>query len=225
MMSEILTDSIQDYLKCIYELTQNEQPASTTALAARLGIEPASVTGMLQKLASTKPALVNYRKYQGVTLTHSGKRAALEVIRHHRLLEAWLVRTLGYTWDEVHLEAEKLEHVISEEFEQRIAEALGNPSRDPHGDLIPSAKLKMPSDDSVPLSGLQQDQEAVICRVHAQDTGLLRYLENLGLVPGASLNIIHVSPYDHVMRVQIKGRQESVTLGPTITSRVFVECS
>ncbi len=121
-------------------MTENGQTASTTSLALRLGIAPASVTGMLQKLSSVKPALVFYRKHQGVTLTTKGRRAALEVIRHHRLIEAWLVQTLGYSWDEVHNEAEKLEHVISEDFEMRIAAAMGDPERDPHGDLIPSAE-------------------------------------------------------------------------------------
>src|SRR5512143_1921314 len=143
-MTEQLTDSIQDYLKAIYELTQNGASASTNALASRLDVEPASVTGMVQKLAATKPALVEYRKHHGVKLTPVGRRAALEVIRHHRLLEAWLVKTLGYSWDEVHVEAEKLEHVISEDFEERMAAALGDPVRDPHGELIPSSDLVMP---------------------------------------------------------------------------------
>src|SRR6202142_1880629 len=148
-MSDLLTDSIQDYLKSIYDLTENGQPASTTSLALRLGIAPASVTGMLQKLANLKTPLVNYHKHQGAKLTNKGRRAALEVIRHHRLLESWLVQTLGYSWDEVHNEAEKLEHVISEDFETRIAAAMGDPERDPHGDLIPSANLEMPKDESI----------------------------------------------------------------------------
>jgi DtxR family Mn-dependent transcriptional regulator len=139
-MSESLTDSIQDYLKIIYELTVSGEAASTTALAERLGIAPGSVTGMLQKLSSVRPALVSYQKYQGVTLTDAGRRAALKVIRHHRLIEAWLVQSLGYAWDEVHNEAERLEHVISEDFEMRIAAALGHPQRDPHGEPIPSVE-------------------------------------------------------------------------------------
>ena len=107
-MTELLTNSIQDYLKSIYDLTENGQAASTTSLALRLGVAPASVTGMLQKLANLNPPLVNYHKHQGAKLTTKGRRAALEVIRHHRLLESWLVQTLGYSWDEVHNEAEKL---------------------------------------------------------------------------------------------------------------------
>jgi DtxR family Mn-dependent transcriptional regulator len=222
-MSELLTDSIQDYLKIIYELTESGEPASTTALAARLGVAPGSVTGMLQKLSSARPALVSYQKYQGVTLTEAGRRAALEVIRHHRLIEAWLVQSLGYSWDEVHNEAEKLEHVISEEFEMRIAVALGHPERDPHGELIPSAELIMPVDESIPLSSLQPDQEATVRRVHAQDPALLRYLEELGLIPGASVRALLVSPFDQVMHIQVKSQHDTQVIGPAIANCVFVE--
>jgi DtxR family transcriptional regulator, Mn-dependent transcriptional regulator len=222
-MQEILTDSIQDYLKSIYDLTQNGQPASTTSLALRLGIKPASVTGMLQKLATLKPPLVNYHKHQGVKLTPKGRRAALEIIRHHRLLESWLVQTLGYSWDEVHNEAEKLEHAISEDFEKRIATALGFPIRDPHGDLIPSANLVMPKDESVLLSSLESEQEATVRRIDAQDVGFLRHIEELGLIPGAPIKTLTVSPYDELMSIQIQDRKNSVILGPAITKRVFVE--
>src|SRR4030095_6179577 len=151
-MEPILTISIQDYLKNIYELTENGEVATTNALSKKLNISAPSVTGMMQKLASSKPALVEYQKHQGVTLTKDGKRAALEVIRHHRLIEAWLVQTLGYSWDEVHEEAERLEHVISEDFERRISAAMGHPVRDPHGELIPTEDLTMPIDRSTPLS-------------------------------------------------------------------------
>jgi DtxR family Mn-dependent transcriptional regulator len=222
-MSDQITNSIQDYLKSIYELTEDGQPASTTSLALRLGVKPASVTGMLQKLASLNPPLVNYHKHQGVKLTTKGRRAALEVIRHHRLLESWLVQTLGYSWDEVHKEAEKLEHVISEDFERRIAAAIGYSERDPHGDLIPSANLVMPKDESVSLSTLESEQEATVRRVDAHDTEFLRHLEELGLIPGACLKLLSVSLYDQLMSVQVRGRKETVILGPAITKRVFVE--
>ncbi len=224
-MSESITDSIQDYLKLIYELTESGETASTTALAARLGIAPASVTGMVQKLSTIKPALVSYKKHQGVTLTAAGKRAALEVIRHHRLIEAWLVQTLGYSWDEVHNEADKLEHAISEEFEMRIAAALGDPDRDPHGEPIPSAALIMPKDNSISLSSLQPEQEATIRRVHAQDVALLRHLEELGLIPGARVKALEVSHFDQVMKLQVRGQKEASVLGPAVTNRVFVEIS
>ncbi|HUI89806.1 MAG TPA: metal-dependent transcriptional regulator [Anaerolineales bacterium] len=224
-MPKPLTDSTQDYLKVIYELTENGNPASTTALAARLQVAPASVTGMMQRLASTKPALVEYHKHQGVLLTARGKHAALEVIRHHRLIESWLVQTLGYSWDEVHSEAEKLEHVISEEFEERIAAAMGYPLRDPHGEPIPSADLVMPQDPYIALSKLQPQQEACVRRVHAKDPGFLKHLEELGLVIGARLQALEVSRYDQVMQIRLRGREEAMALGPAITNRVFVEIS
>ena len=220
-MEQTLTISIQDYLKSIYELTENGESASTNALAKKLNISPPSVTGMVQKLASAKPALVEYQKHQGVTLTKEGRKAALEVIRHHRLLEAWLVQTLGYSWDEVHEEAERLEHVISEDFERRIATAMGHPTRDPHGELIPTADLKMPSDDSLPLSALRRNQTAIIQRVKASDPDLLRYLEGLGLVPGAQIEVKDYSPFDHNLTVKV-GRKSHV-LGLSITSKIFVQ--
>ncbi|HSL31635.1 MAG TPA: metal-dependent transcriptional regulator [Anaerolineales bacterium] len=220
-MERTLTISIQDYLKNIYELTESGEVASTNALARKLKISAPSVTGMIQRLASAEPALVEYQKHQGVTLTREGRRAALEVIRHHRLLEAWLVQTLGYSWDEVHEEAERLEHVISEDFEERIAAAMGHPLRDPHGEPIPTADLTMPLDDSTPLAALRPGQRAIIQRVPASDPDLLRYLNDRGLVPGAQVEVKEYSPFDHNLTVKV-GRK-SLVLGLSITSKVFVE--
>ena len=220
-MEQLLTISTQDYLKHIYELTENGEAASTNALAKKLNIKAGSVTGMVQKLASARPALVEYEKHQGVTLTREGRKAALEVIRHHRLLEAWLVQTLGYSWDEVHEEAERLEHVISEDFERRIAAAMGHPTRDPHGELIPTADLKMPLDDLTPLSALRPNHTATIKRVKASDTELLRYLEGFGLVPGVRVEVKEYSPFDHNLTIKV-GRK-SIVLGLSITSKIFVE--
>jgi DtxR family Mn-dependent transcriptional regulator len=219
-MAKKLTVSTQDYLKQIYELTEHGENASTTALAAKLNISAPSVTGMIQKLANEKPPLVEYQKHQGVTLTKEGKRAALEVIRHHRLLEAWLVQTLGYSWAEVHEEAERLEHVISEDFERRIAAAMGNPLRDPHGELIPTADLKMPLEDSTPLSALRPSAVGVVQCVKG-DGELLRHLESLGLVPSAKIEVKEYSAFDHNLTVQV-GKKTSV-LGLNITNKVFVE--
>lgn len=218
-----LSRSIQDYLKAIYDLTESGGAASTTALAARLAVAPASVTGMVQKMAASKHPLIQYRKHQGVRLTRQGKLAALEVIRHHRLIETWLVRSLGYPWDAVHGEAEELEHVISEDFEKRISAALGNPARDPHGEPIPSAELIMPEDKSVPLNELLPSQEAVVCRVEAGEPDLLRYLETSGVVIGAKLKVLDVSHYDGLSRLRVGRQRQRLTLGPAITSRVFVE--
>lgn len=213
--------SIQDYLKHIFELTEAGAPASTNDLAARLEVAPASVTGMVQKLAAAKPPLVNYRKHHGVTLTDEGQRAALEIIRHHRLLETWLVQTLGYTWDEVHEEAYRLEHVISEDFEARIAAALGHPTRDPHGEIIPSADLQMPTDGSIPLSTLRPPERATIIRVESSDPGLLRYLNELGLIPGVHISIITYSPYDG--NLKILSNNLEVVIGLAISNNIFVE--
>lgn len=221
-MTEPLTQNIQDYLKAIYGLTSDGEEASTTALAARLGIAPPSVTGMLQKLSALQPPLVVYQKHQGARLTPEGERAALEVLRHHRLLEAYLVESLGYSWDSVHEEACKLEHVISEEFETRIAEALGHPVRDPHGAPIPSAELVMPFTNDVPLSDLRGGEKATVSRVRCEETALLRHLESLGLVPGAELSAEAYSSFDDNLTVRVAGRDAAV-IGRTVGSQVYVE--
>lgn len=221
-MKEYLTQAIQDYLKTIYDICESDGCAATSVLAGRMGISPASVTGMLQRLASGNSPLVDYRKHQGVTLTPLGKRAALEVIRHHRLIETYLVETLGYTWDEVHAEADKLEHVISEGFEARIAAVLGNPTRDPHGELIPNADLTMPTDLTVPLSGLRPPQTALIVRVRANDPALLRHLETLGLLPDAKINALEYSAFDHNLRLQVNGN-EPIVVGLAISNNIFID--
>jgi DtxR family Mn-dependent transcriptional regulator len=220
-MTESISPSIQDYLKSIYTLSSSGE-ASTNALALRLGVAPASVTGMLQKLAALQPPLVLYQKHQGVTLTPAGEKAALEVIRHHRLLEAYLVESLGYSWDAVHEEACRLEHVISEDFEERIAKSLGHPERDPHGDPIPSANLSLPRDTSSKLGEMRPGQSAVVQRVRSDDPALLRHLSALGLVPGAQVRALEHSPFDDNLTLEIAS-QEPVVLGPAITLNVFVE--
>lgn len=221
-MENHLTEPTQDYLKAIYELSRRHQIASTNDLADKLGISPASVTGMIQRMAAGKPPLVNYRKHQGVTLTKAGERAALEVIRHHRLIETYLVENLGYSWDKVHDEAEKLEHAISEEFESRIAELLGNPIRDPHGEPIPSSDLKMPEDTSVTINDLRPEQQATVSRVRAEDPRFLRHAKELGLVPGAQIKVISFSEYDQNSSIEIN-HQKAIVLGNPITNRIYVE--
>lgn len=222
-MKEPLTQNIQDYLKHIYALTESGEAASTNDLAARLGIAPASVTGMLQKLASVNPPLVSYRKHQGATLTPEGERAALEVIRHHRLLETYLVTMLGYSWDAVHEEACKLEHVISEEFEAKISAALGHPTHDPHGEPIPNEALEMPADESLPLAALRPSQKALIVRVRASDPALLRHLEGLGLVPGAEVEATSYSSFDQNLTLAIgRDNLSSYVIGFAISSQIYV---
>lgn len=220
-MKNQATQSIQDYLKWIYELTREGSPASTNQLAHLLKVKPASVTGMIQRLASEKQPLLEYQKHQGVTLTNAGRRVALEVIRRHRLLETWLVQSLGYPWDKVHEEAERLEHVISQEFEQRIAAALGHPARDPHGELIPTEDLLMPDDTSTVLLSLRPPLTVKIQRVNAQDPRLLRHLESLGLTPGTWLELLDYSPFDDNLTIRSNGRV--IVLGNSITAKIFVQ--
>lgn len=224
-MRENLTHVIEDYLKTIYDLTADSGRASTNHIAERMGVTAASVTNMIQKLAATDPPLLKYRKHRGVVLTKDGERVALEIVRHHRLLEMFLHQTLGYSWDEVHEEADRLEHVISEEFEERIAERLGHPRHDPHGDPIPTRELELPKAKATTLSDMRPGQKAVIQRVRDSDPDLLRYLSDLGLTPGARITILDFSPFDNNLRLRVEGEDEAVVLGPSITSQVFVEIS
>jgi len=224
-MRENLTRVIEDYLKTIYELTRSNQRATTNQIAERMGVTPASVTNMIQKLAETDPPLLDYRKHRGVQLTSEGERMALEIIRHHRLLEMFLHETLGYSWDEVHEEADRLEHVISEEMEERIAISLGNPQHDPHGDPIPSRDLQMPQSSDLTLSQLRPPQKAQVNRVSDTDPDLLRYLSERGIEPAAQLEVLDFSPFDNNLQVHVEGEEEPVVLGAVITSQVFVEVS
>lgn len=186
---EALSEAQEDYLKQIFLLGDEGRSASTRALAERLGVRPASVTGMVQRLAAL--ALVEHEPYRGVRLTSKGRRVALEILRHHRLLETFLQEVMGYGWDEVHPEAERLEHVISEHFERRMAEALGHPTHDPHGDPIPRADLSMPEPTG---ARLLSDQGMAglgrIARVGTQDPDALALLGRLGLVPGARVDVL-----------------------------------
>ncbi len=221
-MRHNLTHAVEDYLKTIYTLTQGDARASTNDLAAALQITPASVSGMLRKLAANDPPLIEYEKHRGVILTDAGKRVALEIIRHHRLLELFLTQTLGYPWDRVHQEADRLEHVISEEFEQRIAEILGHPRHDPHGDPIPSMDLTLPPDASLPLTVLRPGESASIQRVSDRDPEMLNYLEKIGLVPNAAIRILAFSPFDENLTIRVEGQSEPITLGPRVTQHIFV---
>jgi DtxR family Mn-dependent transcriptional regulator len=223
MKRESLTQAIEDYLKIIYDLTSLHKRATTTQIAEALDVKPASATGMIQKLAATNPPLVEYRKHRGVVLTPDGEKVALEILRHHRLLERFLHETLGFSWDEVHEEADRLEHVISEEFEERIAQVLGNPTHDPHGDPIPTRDLKMPSFATLCLAELRAGQRATVKRVRDTDPDLLRYLGELGFVPETVFKVLEYSPFDDNLKIQVVGRDEPIVLGPGITCQIFVE--
>lgn len=222
-MKELLTQSIEDYLKAIYDLTRQDRRASTTSLAEYLEVTPASITGMIQKLASTHPPLVKYKKHHGVKLTVDGKKVALETIRHHRLLEMFLHQILDYPWDQVHEEADRLEHVISEQFEERIVAALGNPLRDPHGDPIPRRDLSLPEESDTPLSDLRDIQHAIITRVRDDDPVLLRYLSSMEIIPGAKVVVSNYSEFDGNLSLQFNNSEEIIVLGPRVTSQIFVD--
>ncbi|GAB4427338.1 MAG: metal-dependent transcriptional regulator [Chloroflexi bacterium OHK40] len=196
-----ITPAIEDYLKAIYMLQQQHGAVTTSLLGEQRGSKPGSVTGMVKKLAEMN--LVQHTPYQGVLLTPAGERVALEVIRHHRLLELYLVEALGYSWDEVHEEAEKLEHHISEKLEARIADRLGHPTFDPHGDPIPTLEGQLPTSDDVRLADLSIGECARVLRVRDQSGERLRYLADLGLVPGATVEVTASAPFDGPLTVRL----------------------
>ena len=200
-MPETLTAAVQDYVKAIYTLDSGQGTVTTTALAERLDVRPASVSGMLPKL--TELGLVEHEPYRGVRLTPRGTRVALEVVRHHRLLELFLVESLGMTWDEVHAEAEVLEHVLSEELEELIAAKLGDPAFDPHGDPIPSRELKVPKDKSRSLHSLEPRDRATFVRVSDSDPEMLRFLSDRGIAPGAEIEMVERQPFDGPLYVRV----------------------
>ena len=214
----MLTESTQDYLKAIYSLEREQGNVLTTQLAQRLKVTPASATGMLRKLSEMK--LVSYKRYQGVALTLSGKKIALEVIRHHRLIELYLNEVMGVPWDKVHLEAEKLEHVISEELEDRMDELLGFPTKDPHGAPIPSKSGKVEKSSSQSLADLSSGKIALIAEVNDEDSEFLRYAADLGLTPGTSVQVLSVAPYSGPIILKLK--EKEVVIGREAAQRILV---
>lgn len=216
--------TIEDYLKAIYERQADGEgrPVGTAALADTLGVSRASVTGMLKKMAAAPRPLIAYTRYRGVRLTAPGEKAALEVVRHHRLLEAYLTTALGYSWDEVHLEAEALEHVISEDFEDRIADFLGHPETDPHGAPIPNRDGSVPPRREVRLTDLPVGRAAAVSRVPDRDPELLRYLDRLGLRPSQRVRKLSQEPFDGPLQIQAEENETIVALGRRVAEDVFV---
>jgi DtxR family Mn-dependent transcriptional regulator len=200
------SQAIEDYLKAIYALQQEQGiPVSTSAVAERMAVSAPAATTMVKKLASL--GLVRHERYRGVTLTRTGELAAVEVIRHHRLLEQYLAQRLGLAIDEVHQEAERLEHALSEELEARIDEELGFPTHDPHGDPIPDARLKVPRTAARTLGELEPGERATVQRVPDRDRQLLRYLSNLGLLPGRAVEMLSAAPFGGPLVVLAGGVQ------------------
>ena len=214
-----LTAAVQDYAKAIYTLESRDGAASTTELAALLEVRPASVSGMLRKLSAL--GLVEHERYHGVRLTERGRKVALEVIRHHRLVELFLVESLGMTWDEVHDEAEVLEHALSEELEELIAAKLGNPTVDPHGDPIPSRELKLAETPLPSLAELEPGETATFVRISDTDPDMLRFLGERGIVPGTRLKLVEQQPFDGPLFV--KAGRETHVLGATLARAMHVE--
>lgn len=215
----MLSKGREDYIKAIYHLQQVESPVRTTSIAKALGVEPASVTGVIKRLAELN--LVDHQPYKGVTLTPQGEKIALEVIRHHRLIELYLMEALGYSWDEVHEEAEELEHAVSPRFIERVAAALDHPATDPHGAPIPTEDGQIGPQTGRRLSELSRGDRGAITRVDDDDPDLLRYLGSLGIRPGAEIMVLDVAPFGGPISVGVGGAQHA--LGLQAAAHVFIE--
>lgn len=214
--------AIEDYLKTIYVLSEGsaEERVSTSRIAEARDVKPASVTNMIQRLARLN--LVDYEKHNGVKLTANGRQIALEVIRHHRLIELYLIEALGFEWDEVHEQADILEHVISEKLEARIAAALDHPTVDPHGDPIPTLEGAIISIEMIPLISLEIGDRARVARiVDDANSEMLRYLAQLGLVPGATFQILEIAPFDGPLTLQIDDTRQII--GRNVAASILVE--
>lgn len=200
---------MENYLKAIYRLGTDGSQVSTSQLARNMECTPASVTKMLQKLSALK--LIEYQPYQGVRLTEAGNKVALEVVRHHRLLESYLAEVLGYSWDEVHAEAEELEHVISEEFENRIDKLLGHPTRDPHGHPIPAKDGSLPKDAFQPLWDISSGQNVIVRLVSDQSPEALRHLASIGIYPQVEIGVVGKAPFNGSLRIEVDNKRHSLS--------------
>jgi DtxR family Mn-dependent transcriptional regulator len=216
----VVSSAIEDYAKAIYALERRGGTAvSTNAIAERLGVTAASASGMVKRLGEL--GLVQHQPYRGVSLTDDGRRVALEVMRHHRLLELYLVKTLGVPWDRVHAEAEVLEHVLSEELEELIATKLGDPTVDPHGDPIPTRELTIDELPTQSLQALEPGARGTFTRISDSDPDMLRFLAERGIAPGAQFEVIDKQPFDGPLFVRF-GDQVQV-LGGALARAMRVE--
>lgn len=204
-----LSEAVQDYLREIYKLQAAGGRATTSAVAERLGVAPPSATSMLKKLATL--GLVEHVPYRGAVLTDAGEKVALEVIRHHRLLEQYLAETLGLSIDAVHAEADRLEHALSESLEALIDESLGYPTHDPHGDPIPDTELRVGPSELKPLAALELGEEATVRRVPDGNGELLRYLSGLTLVPGRRIKLLRSAPFDGPLTILVAGVEHAIS--------------
>lgn len=219
----MLTHAAEDYLKSIYKLQEKDGKVSTGILAEYLNVKPASATGMIKKLKTMN--LVCHERYQGVTLTDAGRTIALEIIRHHRLLELYLFKALGVPWDGVHEEAEKLEHVISEDVEARMDEILGYPTADPHGAPIPDKNGVVTQTASVPMTHLCKGQSCVVAEVSDTNPALLRHLGSFNLYPGTTFKVVEVAPFEGPFTIEIapeNGERQQAVIGREVAKHIFV---
>ncbi|HET7010189.1 MAG TPA: metal-dependent transcriptional regulator [Anaerolineales bacterium] len=217
-----LSRSVQDYLKAILELEGDAGHASTGDLAERLGVAAPSVTGMLRRLSAARPALVSYTKHRGARLTRLGRKRAMEIVRHHRLIEQFLFEALGVPWDEVHQEAEGLEHAISESLEARMADRLGHPHTDPHGHLIPGLDGRLPRRRTIRLDRLDSGQFGRIAEVRDHDPALLRHLASLGMVPGTRVRVVERSPFGGPLTLEVEGEIRQVGIQPSSQVQIAI---
>ena len=215
-----LTRSVEDYLKAVYSLTEREESASTSALAEVLDVKPASVTGMVKRLAEC--GYLEHARYRGVQLTQAGSREALRIIRRHRILETYLHMHLGYSWDDVHPEAERLEHAASEALIDRMAAILEHPSHDPHGAPIPTPSGEIEVPDFVTLNEVALGVAVQIRAVQDEDPARLRYLETLGLIPGVRLTVKKRAPFDGPTTVSVGIRGNAEVIGSDLADGIFV---
>jgi len=213
------TAATEDYLKTIFKLQESKVVVSTNTIASRLNVTAASVTNMVKKLSEL--GLVEHQPYQSVELTDAGRKIALEIIRHHRLLEVYMAEALGFTWDQVDEEAERLEHVISEAFEDRIDEMLGHPTTDPHGSPIPGKDGFIPSVNHDRLSEMEPGCSVVVRRVTDTDPAVLRYLGKLGLRPDHLVNVVKIEPFEGPMLLRVGDMEHHV--GRQLAHSVLVE--
>jgi DtxR family Mn-dependent transcriptional regulator len=204
LMHEPLTRSVEDYLKAIYRLSPEGRPASTSEIAHLLELSPASVSGMVKRLS--EQGLLEHVPYKGVQLTDDGRRAALRMVRRHRLIEAYLVAFLGYTWDTVHDEAERLEHAVSDALVERMAAVLGNPTADPHGDPIPAADGSIEEPELIALSNVAPGRTIELRRVDEGQADRLRYIASIGLTPGAVVSVIERQPFQGPITIEVDGQ-------------------
>ena len=217
-MEPEVTDAIQDYAKAIYSLSRRDDAVSTSALADRLGVSAATASAMVKRLADF--GFVSHEPYRGVRLTNRGERVALEVIRHHRLIELYLAEALGMPWDRVHEEAEVLEHAISSELSDLIAAKLGEPTHDPHGDPIPTRDGRIEEGETRSLADCQDGDEVVLTRVSDSDPEMLRYLGDRGIEPGARLEVMGREPFGGPLNVKVEERELPLGLGLARSMRV-----